>query len=266
MVKIIDCITYFRETFVTKLRIEILKDVVDKFIICESIYDHRSRSKNVNFSLHSENLKQKVEHIVINHKFPEPDDPWKCQKYQRDYMLGYLDDINDDDFIMFSDPDEIPNPNILREFVLKKKYGIFMQKHFVYNFKLIDQYQNPWAGTRICKKKNLKSFDDLKHKILKKNLKKWWRPDKEKNIELIDNGGWHFNNFFSAKEISTKLKTFAHSEFSGDEFSSEEVIKKKIENRIDLFNRGHTYKILKMDQRFPEYLLKNYEKYKNFIL
>ena len=158
MVKIIDCITYFRETFVTKLRIEILKDVVDKFIICESIYDHRSRSKNVNFSLHSEDLKQKVEHIVINHKFPEPDDPWKCQKYQRDYMLGYLDDINEDDFIMFSDPDEIPNPNILKEFVLKKKYGIFMQKHFVYNFKLIDQYQNPWAGTRICKKKKFKIF------------------------------------------------------------------------------------------------------------
>ena len=257
MVKIIDCITYFRETFVTKLRIEILKDVVDKFIICESIYDHRSRSKNVNFSLHSENLKQKVEHIVINHKFPEPDDPWKCQKYQRDYMLGYLDDINDDDFIMFSDPDEIPNPNILREFVLKKKYGIFMQKHFVYNFKLIDQYQNPWAGTRICKKKNLKSFDDLKHKILKKNLKKWWRPDKEKNIELIDNGGWHFNNFFSAKEISTKLKTFAHSEFDKEHFTNIEKISRLINEGKDVYGRGWVFEKNNNIHDLPEYVIKN---------
>ncbi len=257
MVKIIDCITYFRETFVTKLRIEILKDVVDKFIICESIYDHRSRSKNVNFSLHSENLKQKVEHIVINHKFPEPDDPWKCQKYQRDYMLGYLDDINDDDFIMFSDPDEIPNPNILREFVLKKKYGIFMQKHFVYNFKLIDQYQNPWAGTRICKKKNLKSFDDLKHKILKKNLKKWWRPDKEKNIELIDNGGWHFNNFFSAKEISTKLKTFAHSEFDKEHFTNIEKIERLINEGKDVYGRGWVFEKNNNIHDLPEYVIKN---------
>ncbi len=257
MVKIIDCITYFRETFVTKLRIEILKDVVDKFIICESIYDHRSRSKNVNFSLHSENLKQKVEHIVINHKFPEPDDPWKCQKYQRDYMLGYLDDINDDDFIMFSDPDEIPNPNILKEFVLKKKYGIFMQKHFVYNFKLIDQYQNPWAGTRICKKKNLKSFDDLKHKILKKNLKKWWRPDKEKNIELIDNGGWHFNNFFSAKEISTKLKTFAHSEFDKEHFTNIEKIERLINEGKDVYGRGWVFEKNNNIHDLPEYVIKN---------
>ena len=255
--RIIDCITYFRETFVTKLRIEILKDVVDKFIICESIYDHRSRSKNVNFSLHSEDLKQKVEHIVINHKFPEPDDPWKCQKYQRDYMLGYLDDINEDDFIMFSDPDEIPNPNILREFVLKKKYGIFMQKHFVYNFKLIDQYQNPWAGTRICKKKNLKSFDDLKHKILKKNLKKWWRPDKEKNIELIDNGGWHFNNFFSAKEISTKLKTFAHSEFDKEHFTNIEKIERLINEEKDVYGRGWVFEKNNNIHDLPEYVIKN---------
>ena len=257
MVKIIDCITFFRETFVTKLRIEILKDVVDKFIICESIYDHRSRSKNVNFSLHSEDLKQKVEHIVINHKFPEPDDPWKCQKYQRDYMLGYLDDINEDDFIMFSDPDEIPNPNILREFVLKKKYGIFMQKHFVYNFKLIDQYQNPWAGTRICKKKNLKSFDDLKHKILKKNLKKWWRPDKEKNIELIDNGGWHFNNFFSAKEISTKLKTFAHTEFDKEQFTNIEKIERLINEGKDVYGRGWVFEKNNNIHDLPEYVIKN---------
>ena len=255
--RIIDCITYFRETFVTKLRIEILKDVVDKFIICESIYDHRSRSKNVNFSLHSEDLKQKVEHIVINHKFPEPDDPWKCQKYQRDYMLGYLDDINEDDFIMFSDPDEIPNPNILKEFVLKKKYGIFMQKHFVYNFKLIDQYQNPWAGTRICKKKNLKSFDDLKHKILKKNLKKWWRPDKEKNIELIDNGGWHFNNFFSAKEISTKLKTFAHSEFDKEHFTNIEKIERLINEEKDVYGRGWVFEKNNNIHDLPEYVIKN---------
>ena len=263
--KIIDCITYFRETFVTKLRIEILKEVVDKFIICESIYDHRSRSKNVNFSLHSEDLKQKVEHIVINHKFPEPDDPWKCQKYQRDYMLGYLDDINEDDFIMFSDPDEIPNPNILKEFVLKKKYGIFMQKHFVYNFKLIDQYQNPWAGTRICKKKNLKSFDDLKHKILKKNLKKWWRPDKERNIELIDNGGWHFNNFFSAKEISTKLKTFAHTEFDKEQFTNIEKIERLINERKDVYGRGWVFKKNDNIYDLPEYVIKNKKILKDFF-
>ena len=105
MNKIIDCITYFRESFVTKLRIEILKDVVDKFIICESLYDHRSRPKKINFELHDKNLESKVKKIVINHPFPEPNDPWKCQKYQRDFSLNHLKNLNDNDYIMFSDSD-----------------------------------------------------------------------------------------------------------------------------------------------------------------
>ena len=132
-----------------------------------------------------------------------------------------------------------------------------MQKHFVYNFKLIDQYQNPWAGTRICKKKNLKSFDDLKHKILKKNLKKWWRPDKEKNIELIDNGGWHFNNFFSAKEISTKLKTFAHSEFDKEHFTNIEKIERLINEGKDVYGRGWVFEKNNNIHDLPEYVIKN---------
>ena len=61
--------------------------------VYDSLIYENSYRKNVNFILHNNNLKQKVEHIVIDHKFPEPGDPWKCQKYQRDYMLGYLDDI-----------------------------------------------------------------------------------------------------------------------------------------------------------------------------
>ena len=257
MDKIVDCITYFRESFVTKLRIEILKDVVDKFIICESLYDHRSRPKKINFQLHDKSLNSKVESIIIDHQFPEPNDPWKCQKYQRDYILKNLNGLNDNDYVMFSDPDEIPNPKLLRNFSLKKKYGIFMQKHFVYNFKLIDQYQNPWAGTRICKKKNLKSFDDLKHKILKKNLKKWWRPDKERNIELIDNGGWHFNNFFSAKEISTKLKTFAHSEFDKEYFTNIEKIERLINEGKDVYGRGWVFEKNNNIHDLPEYVIKN---------
>ena len=224
MNKIVDCITFFRESFVTRLRLEILRDVVDKFIICESLYDHRSRPKKINFELHDKNLESKVKRIIIDHPFPEPNDAWKCQKYQRDFILNYLKDLDDNDYIMFSDPDEIPNPKLLKNLNLKKKFGIFMQKHFVYNFKTIDQHQNPWAGTRIVKKKNLKSIDDLKHKILIKNLKKWWRPDKEKSIELIYDGGWHLNNFFSAEEISIKLKTFAHTEFDNIKYTQVEKI------------------------------------------
>ena len=182
-------------------------------------------------------------------------------------MLKKLNFAEDEDLIFFSDPDEIPNPDILSNFHLTNKYGIFFQNCFNYKFNLFNPYESPWEGTRVAKKKDIKSINFLRQKIKSKNLKyNFFRFDKEKNIELFENGGWHFNNIQSPEEISLKLKTFAHSEFSGIKYSDEKIISKKIENRIDLFNRGHTYKILKMDQRFPEYLLKNYEKYREFII
>ena len=58
----------------------------------------------------------------------------------------------------------------------------------------------PWEGTKVCKKKNLKSIDFMREKVRKKNLKyKFYRFDKEKNIQIFENGGWHFNNLCHQK-------------------------------------------------------------------
>ena len=103
-----------------------------------------------------------------------------------------------------------------------------MQKCFNYKFNLFNKYESPWEGTRVCKKKNLKSIDFMREKIKAKNLKyKFYRIDKEKNIQIFEDGGWHFNNIMSPEKISVKLKTFAHSEYSSEEFSSPQNIKKK---------------------------------------
>ena len=167
----------------------------------------------------------------------------------------------------FSDPDEIPDPKILSNFHLKSKYGIFFQKCFNYKFNLFNPYETPWEGTRVCKKKNLKSIDFMRQKVKSKNLNyKFYRLDKEKNIELFKDGGWHFNNIMSPELISLKLRTFAHSEFSEKKFSDTNVIKSKIENKIDLFERGHKYKQIVLDNTFPKDLIENYEKYKFYIL
>ena len=99
------------------------------------------------------------------------------------------------------------------------------------------KYESPWEGTRISQKKNLKSIDYLRQKILIKNLKyPFWRIDKEKNIQIIHNGGWHFNNILSQKQISLKLKSFAHTEFSNEQFSSLKVIKYKIKPFSPVFS------------------------------
>ena len=141
-----------------------------------------------------------------------------------------------------------------------------MQDCFNYKFNLFNSYESPWEGTRVAKKKHIKSIDYLRQKIRSKNLNyKFFRLDKEKNIEIFENGGWHFNNILTPKEISLKLRTFAHSEFSEKKFSDEEVIQNKIDKKIDLFNRGHNYKVVDLNKKFPKYLLENINEYKDWI-
>ena len=130
MTKIFDCITFFNENFMTNLRFEILKDEIDYFIVCESIYDHQGNKKNINFNLENKKYKNKVIHIIHDKSFNKKHDAWQNQAEQRETILTGLEIADDDDYIMFSDPDEIPNPKILNNFSLKEKYGIFLQKMY----------------------------------------------------------------------------------------------------------------------------------------
>ncbi|WP_435114128.1 glycosyl transferase family 17 [Candidatus Pelagibacter bacterium nBUS_36] len=265
--KIIDCITFFDNNFMFEIRYNILVNYVDYFVICESKYDHTGKLKKENFLFKNEYDAKKIKYILLDKPFPKDTDRWQNQAIQRDYILENLDFTDEEDFIFFSDPDEIIRPELLVNFNLKKKYGILLQDCFNYKLNLFNSYESPWEGSRVTKKKNLKSIDFMRQKILVKNLRyNFLRIDKEKSIELFHNGGWHFNNLMSPQEISLKLKTFAHKEFSSQEFTSEEIIKYKIEKKIDLFGRGHTYKAVELNKKFPSYILNNLEKFKRYII
>ena len=130
--KIFDCITFFRENLITNLRFDILNDYVDYFIVCESLYDHRGNKKKINFKIDNKKLKEKIIHIVIKEKF-NTTDPWKAQALQREYIFNGIKNADDNDYIMFSDPDEIPNPEILKKIILKKNMVFLCKVAFVIN-------------------------------------------------------------------------------------------------------------------------------------
>ena len=265
--KIIDCITFFDNNFMFELRYNILKNYVDYFVICESKFDHKGFQKPKNFIWKNSFDKNKIKYFFLEKPFPKYNDPWKNQAIQREFLLGCTNFADENDYIFFSDPDEIPNPKLLINFKLKKKYGIFFQDCFNYKFNLFNPYETPWEGTRVAKKKNLNSIDFMRQKIKSKNLKyKFYRFDKEKNIEVFKKAGWHFNNIMSPENISLKLKTFAHSEFSDNKFSSVKIIKDKIDRKVDLFDRGHTYKIVELNKNFPNYILDNIKNFDDFII
>ena len=139
-------------------RYNVLKNFVDYFVICESLYDHKGNIKKKNFIKKNDYDLKKIRYLVLEKPFPKHTNIWENQAIQREFLLDNLDFINDEDFVFFSDPDEIPNPSLLINFELKKRYGIFMQKFFNFKFNLFNKYESPWEGTRVCKKKKLKIY------------------------------------------------------------------------------------------------------------
>ena len=264
--KIIDCVTFFEENFIFDLRYRVLNEYVDYFLVCESRYDHKGRKKKLNFKQEKDISKDKIKYLIMEEPFPKYNNAWQNQALQREFIIKNLNFTKSEDYIFFSDPDEIPDPILLKNFELKKKYGIFMQKCFNYKLNLFNKFESPWEGTRVTKKKNLKSINFMRQEIKKKNLKyNFLRLDKEKSIEIFDNGGWHFNNIMEPDQISLKLKSFAHTEFDKDEYTSVKNIKEKIRKRTDLFGRNHQYEKVDLDESFPKYILSNKEKLKKFI-
>ena len=119
--KIFDCITFYDENLITNARIEILNKYVDYFVICESRYDHKGNRKEINFNLKNKQFEKKVRHLIIEKNFPDISNGWKVEEFQREYILNGLKDASGNDFILYSDSDEIPNPALLKDVNLKKK-------------------------------------------------------------------------------------------------------------------------------------------------
>jgi len=267
MAKIFDCLTFFDENFLVNSRFEILNEVVDYFVIVESRYDHQGKKKKLNFKLRNNKFKNKIRYIVHDEKNLEAAKGWKAEELQREKLFLGLTDAALDDIILFSDSDEIPNPKLLKNFILKKKYSIFMQKFYIYKLNIYNKHESPWEGTRACKKKDLKSFTHLRKKVLKKNIKKsFWKFHLEKNIDILYEGGWHFNNFYPPAKISKKIKVSPHQEFNDPKFYQIEKIKKNISELKDLYERGHKYNIVSVDESYPEFFRKNLYKLRAYIM
>jgi|TARA_B110000093_G_scaffold84757_1_gene91815 beta-1,4-mannosyl-glycoprotein beta-1,4-N-acetylglucosaminyltransferase len=265
--KIYDCVTFFDENLIVNSRFEILKDVVDYFVVVESNYDHKGNKKRINFKLQNKKFKDRVRHIVIEKNFPNLENVWDIESFQRERIYEGINDSSENDYIMYSDSDEIPNPKTIKNMNLNKKYGIFLQSFFVYKINIFNEHETPWEGTRICKKKHLKNFTHLRKKIRCKNItKSFFNFKYEKSIKIIENGGWHFNNLYNAETISKKLKTFQHTEFSDEKYSSIEKIKKRIINLEDLFGRNHRYNKVEINEDFPKYIRDNLEMFKDYIV
>ena len=265
---IYDCFQYFNEEHIADLRFNILDEFVDYFVIVESTVNHQGIEKKLQFDINKyQKFKKKIRYIVVDDtpetiKKPHEGGESLVEQYQRNSLMKVLNKANDDDIIILSDVDEIPDLKKLNLFN-KNNYGVFSQKMFMYKINFLNIDENNWHGSKICLKKNLKSPQWLRNLKFKKYP--FWRIDKPKNIQIIQDGGWHFAYLQSAENISKKIKSFAHGEFNKEHLADEAKIKNRIKKGEDVFERGFKIKKIDIDDTFPDYIQKNQNMLKSWI-
>ena len=260
--KLIDCFLYHNEDLVLDIRLNTLNEHVDQFVIVESNFDHQGNKKRLNFDFERfKKFKHKINYQVIE-KFPGDISNWERENYQRNFIENGISDCDDNDYIIISDVDEIPDLKKIKN-LQNNKFTVFQQKMFYYKFNLLNVTDPFWYGTKICKKKHLKSPQWLRDQKVKKYS--FWKFYKIK-WNIIKDGGWHFSFLMNAEQIKSKIESYAHAEFNNKNFNNLEKINFSLENKVDLFDRKIEFEKIVFDETFPKYILNNKEKYKNWIL
>ena len=151
------------------------------------------------------------------------------------------------------------------------QYAVFQQRHYYYKFNLQSITIPYWLGSRICVKKYLKSPQWLRELKFKK--RPWWRYDKKKLNNIIEDGGWHFCNLkkpidllFKYKNLCETNDPYVFNEKIDPKHLNELEIIKKIEHGIDIIGRNHKYEKSKIDKSYPSYFLNNLDKYKDWVV
>jgi len=267
---IYDCFSYLDEDLLLNLRLNILDKYVDYFVIIEGNKTWQNNPKELKFDINKyEKFKHKIIYIKVT-DLPDGEDPYLRENYQRNSILKGLINSKEDDLIIISDLDEIPEPNSLKYFKKEMRYASFKQRHFYYKFNLQSKINPYWLGSRICIKKYLKSPQWLRDLKFKK--RPFWRFDKLRLNNIIDNGGWHFCNLKNPESLLYKYQNLCETddpihfkEKIEEKYLKLDEIKERIDKGKDIIGRNDQFLKVELDNSFPEFLLNNQIDYKKWI-
>jgi len=256
--KVYDCFMFYNEMDLLDIRLNELNDVVDYFVIVESVNSHQNKPKPLYFDLNKEKYEKflsKIIHVVVGDGVFTKNDSMQNDIIQRSFIKQGLKDAKDHDAILISDLDEIPSKESLeRALKLKKAPLIFNQyMHYYYlNTKLLINGSEFNCGSALVTKEIFFNNTELT------------RQSSKYSYEKIENGGWHFSFLGNTKHVFNKIKNYAHSEFSN---ISEQEIESRLNELSDPLGRGSQYKIVcENDLSYlPEYVKSNINRFEHLI-
>lgn len=256
--KIIDCFIFYNELELLTYRLNILNNIVDYFVIVESTHTFTGKEKALIFNENKhlfEKFKDKIIHIIVEdfpYKYPninfDNDEQWRNETHQRNNISTGLKRIslNDQDLIIISDLDEIPDPVTLYKCKTNEIHvDIHTLEQDFYYYNLNSLIRSKWQLCKIISYKKYKQLDikcnDIRHY----------------DTSRIIQGGWHLSYFGNSEFIKNKIINFSHQELNIENFTNITNIEERVKNGADLFNRSWSviHKIAITDNNYlpPEY-------------
>lgn len=278
---IYDCFQFFNELVLLKLRLKVLDSVVDHFVISESTMTHSGIPKKLYYNENKQLFKD-FQHKIIHTIVTDSPNETSTSSFDRDgHEKGArsrgIAKCNLDDIIMYSDLDEIPNPEMIKNIIDKfddtKVYNFAQRQFYFYiNLEEVSGKLLSFAGDYdyVDKKQWLGTFM-FSYRLFKHENIGVIRCDKKLDTsERVDEGGWHFTymggnkNASVVDRVTQKIKSYSHQEFNNEKVLSN--IEKNIRKKRDIFGRSSKFKIVKIDDTYPKHLIDNILEYEYLVL
>lgn len=275
-----DCIPFFNEIDILRLRLHILAPIVDRFIIEEATVTFSGEPKELCFEKNKELFQEflpKITYIVVDDS-PVDTTTHLRDKFQKNALEKGLADATDGDVILLSDVDEIPNPEVLKKLIAEfdpdKIYHLAQRMFYCYlnmeemsgnllsitgEFPGVERRM--WLGTKVFSKKNIPSDGIIQLREASVTAA---------NAVRVADGGWHFGYMGSkheddvAKRIGDKVVAAAHQEYNTQDILAE--AKYRLMLGEDMFGRDARFERVEIDETYPEYLLRHKAEYEYLIM
>lgn len=277
---VIDCIPFFNELDILKLRLHILDPLVDRFVIEEATHTFSGLPKDLCFEKNREMFEEflpKITYLVVDNS-PEEISTHERDKFQKNALAKALTYASDEDVLILSDVDEIPNPAVLQELVKRfdpdKIYHLAQRNFYCYlNMEEVSGNllsitgefpgveRRMWLGTKVFAKKNIPESGIIDLREIS--------PEDPRSVRVAD-GGWHFGYMGSCHEtdvsrrVGTKVVAAAHQEYNTEDVLAE--VKDRLILGEDIFGRNAVFQWAVVDESYPQYLLEHKSEYDYLIM
>lgn len=248
MRRVVDCFKFCHELDRLELRLKILENVVDYFVLTEATVTHAGTAKPLFFDLNRHRFKpwlDRIRHVVVEDMPIGPDENHIRDRHQLDAIFRGVPPLQSSDILIVGDLDEVPNPKVIQSY--RPEMGIMgLQCFNAFFFLNCEAYQVPWYNPKI-----------VSYGIAKRVSPSGIR-DYPADVwgHLIKNGGWHFSYCGGLKSFRYKIRSYCHSSMLPESWKDEDMVKWVLQEpqkrAIDLL--GMPLRIRQVDASFPDYV------------